>query len=152
MIKKDKAIIAFLAGASGGLFLIIFSSLIEMPMPEPDNLLTLILFFIVVVGFVEEGIKFLLVSRWGEFPYYCIFLGLGYAFFEMLFRDIIIVIGMRGLSGLLDFTFWFRHSLGFVLQIISTVALAYFIKQNRPVFGLISMTLLHGFMDVLLFI
>ncbi len=152
MIKKDKAIIAFLAGVNGALFLVIFALLVDIPIPEPDNLLILIPYLIITVGFVEEGIKFLLVSRWGKFPYYCIFLGLGYALFEMLFTDILMVIGIRGFAGLVDFGFWYRHSFGFVIQIILTMTIAYFIKKNKPVLGLTTTTLIHAGIDILLFI
>ncbi|MBU4274632.1 hypothetical protein KKE19_02360 [Patescibacteria group bacterium] len=152
MIKTSKVIVAFLAGASGALFLLIFSSLVEIPIPKLDNLLVVIPYFIIAVGFVEEGIKFLLVSRWGKFPYYCIFLGLGYALFEMFVKDMPMVIIMGRLGDLLSFTFWFRRNLGFVMQIVLTITIAYFIKRNKPVFGLAVATLIHAGMDILLFI
>jgi len=152
MIKKKRAIISFGVGAMGAIFLSVFSLFFKSPLPDPKNLLIVIPFFIFAVGFVEEGIKFLLVKRWGEFPYYCLFLGLGYAFFEQYVRNGIPYIIDNGFKVLFSTYFWIKPSFGFFMQIVLTFILAYFIKKNKSFFGLTIATLIHAYFDILIYI
>jgi len=99
---------------------------------------------------VEEGIKFLIIKKWGLYPYYAFFVGLGYAFFEQYFKNWIGPISRHGWDVINTPSFWYRPSAGFVMHILYALIMGYFIKEGKPIVGLIIAVVLHALSDVLI--
>jgi RsiW-degrading membrane proteinase PrsW (M82 family) len=137
------SLIAFFGGLLGVSVLFIVYHLIftvgRFENPFPATPLGNFLFILIVVSFVEEGVKFLLIKRdIGQFPYGFL-LGFGFGTGEFI----------------LKYPFWeletvfINRTNAIILHIITAGLLAYFIKKNRPVLGLAIAIAIHTGFDLL---
>jgi RsiW-degrading membrane proteinase PrsW (M82 family) len=137
------SLIAFFGGLFGVSILFIVFYLIfnvgHFESPFPATPLGDFLFILIVVSFIEEGTKFLLIKRdIGQFPYGFL-LGLGFGTGESV----------------LKYPFWefeavpINKSGAIILHIITAGIICYFIKKNRPVLGLAIAIAVHTGFDLL---
>lgn len=131
------SLIAFFGGLLGVSVLFIVYHLIftvgRFGSPFPATPLGDFLFILIVVSFVEEGTKFLLIKRdVGQFPYGFL-LGFGFGIGETV----------------LKYPFWeaetapASRSGATMLHIITAGIICYFVKKNRPVLGLAIAIAIH---------
>ena len=104
----------------------------------PPTPLGRFLFILIVIGFIEEGVKFLLIKRdVGQFPYGFL-LGFGFGIGETV----------------LKYPFWelgavpVNRSGAIILHIITAGIICYFVKKNRPVLGLVIAIAIHTGYDL----
>jgi len=96
--------------------------------PFPHTFLGYFLHYLLLVSLMEEGAKFLLIKRnIGQFPY-GFFLGFGFGTGELFYR--LIDGKMAGWVPIL-------------LHMLTAGIICFFIKQNRPVLGLVLAIVLH---------
>ena len=137
------SLIAFFGGLFGVSVLFIVYHLIftvgHCKSPFPATPLGNFLFILIVVSFIEEGTKFLLIKKdIGQFPYGFL-LGFGFGIGETI----------------LKYPFWeFRvvhtnRSGAIILHIITAGIICYFVKKNRPVLGLAIAIAIHTGFDLL---
>lgn len=101
--------------------------------PFPATPLGNFLFILIIVSFVEEGTKFLLIKRdIGQFPYGFL-LGLGFGTGETILRYPFFEFGPA-----LE-----RRWEAILLHIITAGIICYFIKKNRPVLGFLIAIVIH---------
>lgn len=137
------SLIAFFGGLFGVSILFIVYYLIftvgRFENPFPATPLGNFLFILIVVSFVEEGTKFLLIKRdIGQFPYGFL-LGFGFGIGETLFKHPFWEIGAIPLN----------RSGAVMLHIITAGIICYFVKKNRPVLGLAIAIAIHTGFDLL---
>jgi len=137
-------LIAFFGGLLGVSVLFIVLHLITVNVGYLENVfpptpLGRFLFILIVVSFVEEGTKFLLIKRdIGQFPYGFL-LGLGFGTGETV----------------LKYPFWESEAVpasrsgAVILHIITAGIICYFVKKNRPVLGLAIAIAIHTGFDLL---
>ena len=137
------SLIAFFGGLFGVSVLFIVYHLIftvgHCKSPFPATPLGNFLFILIVVSFIEEGTKFLLIKRdIGQSPYGFL-LGLGFGIGETI----------------LKYPFWESiaapagRSGAIMLHIITAGIICYFVKKNRPVLGLAIAIAIHTGFDLL---
>ena len=131
-------LIAFFGGLFGVSVLFVILHLITVNVGYLKNVfpptpLGRFLFILIIVSFVEEGTKFLLIKRdIGQFPYGFL-LGLGFGTGETV----------------LKYPFWelgavpANRSGAIILHIITAGIICYFVKKNRPVLGLAIAIAIH---------
>ena len=131
-----------LLALSGGLFgvsvLFIVLHLITVNVGYLENVfpptpLGRFLFILIVVSFIEESVKFLLIKRdVGQFPY-GLLLGFGFGIGETVLKYPFWELGAvpAGRSGAV------------MLHIITAGIICYFVKKNRPVLGLAIAIAIH---------
>ena len=134
------SLIAFFGGLFGVSILFIVLHLITINVGYLENVfpptpLGKFLFILIVVSFIEEGTKFLLIKRdIGRFPYGFL-LGFGFGIGESIVRYPTAVSMSR--SGPI------------LLHIITAGIICYFVKKNRPVLGLAIAIAIHNGFDLL---
>lgn len=134
------SLIAFFGGLFGVSVLFIVLHLITVNVGYLENVfpptpLGKFLFILLVIGFIEEGVKFLLIKRdIGQFPYGFL-LGFGFGIGESALRYSSAVPISR--SGPI------------VLHIITAGIICYFVKKNRPILGLTIAIAIHIGFDLL---
>ena len=138
------SLIAFFGGLFGVSVLFIVLHLITVNVGYLENVfpptpLGRFLFILIVVSFIEEGTKFLLIKRdIGQSPYGFL-LGLGFGIGETI----------------LKYPFWESiaapagRSGAVMLHIITAGIICYFVKKNRPVLGLAIAIAIHTGFDLL---
>ena len=131
------SLIAFFGGLFGVSVLFIIYRLIftvgRFESPFPATPLGNFLFILIVVSFVEEGAKFLLIKRdIGQFPYGFL-LGLGFGTGETILKYPFWEIGAAPAS----------RSGAIILHIITAGIICYFVKKNKPVLGLAIAIAIH---------
>ena len=121
-------LLAFLGGFFLASFLFIVLNAGHLKNPFPPTLFGNLLFFLIFVGFIEEGAKFLAI-KWGlgQYPYSYL-LGLGFGAGETIVRGI-------------PFIPWRIGAMG--LHVITAGIIGYSIKKNKPVLGLVIAILFH---------
>jgi len=122
----------------GGLFasstlFIVFYLIGEFKNPFPENLLGKILYLLIFISVIEEGVKFLMIKRdIGQYPYGFL-LGFGFGIGETFFK----------------YPFWeievslFNRSGAIVLHIITASIISYFVYKKKPILGLLIAIILH---------
>ena len=137
------SLIAFFGGLFGVSVLFIVLHLITVNVGYLENVfpptpLGRFLFILIVIGFIEEGVKFLLIKRdVGQFPYGFL-LGFGFGIGETV----------------LKYPFWelgavpVNRSGAIILHIITAGIICYFVKKNRPVLGLVIAIAIHTGYDL----
>jgi len=144
-MKKNvyHSLIAFFGGLFGVSVLFIILHLITVNVGYLENAfpptpLGRFLFILIVIGFIEEGVKFLLIKRdVGQFPYGFL-LGFGFGIGETV----------------LKYPFWelgavpVNRSGAIILHIITAGIICYFVKKNRPVLGLVIAIAIHTGYDL----
>ena len=137
------SLIAFFGGLFGVSVLFIVLHLITVNVGYLENAfpptpLGRFLFILIVIGFIEEGVKFLLIKRdVGQFPYGFL-LGFGFGIGETV----------------LKYPFWelgavpVNRSGAIILHIITAGIICYFVKKNRPVLGLVIAIAIHTGYDL----
>lgn len=90
----------------------------------------------ILMAFVEEGIKFLLIKRdIGQYPY-GLTLGFGFGIAESVIKW--------------DAGFQPTMRLGAIgLHVITAGVIAYFAKNNRPLLGLVMATIIHSIYNLI---
>ena len=138
------SLIAFFGGLFGVSVLFVILHLITVNVGYLENVfpptpLGRFLFILIVVSFIEEGTKFLLIKRdIGQSPYGFL-LGLGFGIGETI----------------LKYPFWESiaapagRSGAVMLHIITAGIICYFVKKNRPVLGLAIAIAIHTGFDLL---
>jgi len=92
------------------------------------------LFILLVVSFIEEGTKFLLIKRdIGQFPYGFL-LGFGFGIGESIVRY--------------PSAIPIERSGPIILHIITAGIICYFVKKNKPVLGLVIAIVIHTGYDL----
>jgi len=136
-------LIAFFGGLFGVSVLFVILHLITVNVGYLENVfpptpLGRFLFILIVIGFIEEGVKFLLIKRdIGQFPYGFL-LGFGFGIGETV----------------LKYPFWelgavpVNRSGAIILHIITAGIICYFVKKNRPVLGLVIAIAIHTGYDL----
>ena len=135
-------LIAFFGGLFGVSILFIVYHLIftvgRFESPFPATPLGNFLFILIVVSFVEEGTKFLLIEKdIGQFPYGFL-LGLGFGTGETVFK----------------YPFWepgialLNRSGPILLHIITAGIICYFVKKNKPILWLAIAIIIHTGYDL----
>jgi len=136
-------LIAFFGGLFGVSVLFVILHLITVNVGYLENVfpptpLGRFLFILIVIGFIEEGVKFLLIKRdVGQFPYGFL-LGFGFGIGETV----------------LKYPFWelgavpVNRSGAIILHIITAGIICYFVKKNRPVLGLVIAIAIHTGYDL----
>ena len=131
-------LIAFFGGLFGVSVLFVILHLITVNVGYLENVfpptpLGRFLFILIVIGFIEEGVKFLLIKRdVGQFPYGFL-LGFGFGIGETV----------------LKYPFWelgavpVNRSGAIILHIITAGIICYFVKKNKPVLGLLIAVAIH---------
>ena len=137
------SLIAFFGGLFGVSILFIVYHLIfnvgHFENPFPATPLGNFLFILIVVSFIEEGAKFLLIKRdVGQFPYGFL-LGFGFGVGEMMLKYPFWESGAV-------FSFKFPATL---LHIITAGIICYFVKKNKPILGLVIAVVIHTGFDLL---
>ena len=135
-MKKQfyNSLIAFFGGICGFsilYFLFFFINLFIVLLPATFLCIFLILIF---NSFCEEGVKFLLIKKWGigKFPY-GFFLGFGWGGIENLMHFITKDIELNFVnSGMI-----------ILLHIITAGIICYFVKKNKPILGFLIAIILH---------
>ena len=138
------SLIAFFGGLFGVSVLFIILHLITINVGYLENVfpptpLGKFLFILIVVSFIEEGTKFLLIKRDIGQPPYGFLLGLGFGIGETI----------------LKYPFWESiaapagRSGAVMLHIITAGIICYFVKKNRPVLGLAIAIAIHTGFDLL---
>jgi len=135
-MKKNvyHSLIAFFGGLFGVSVLFIILHLITVNVGYLENAfpptpLGRFLFILIVIGFIEEGVKFLLIKRdIGQFPYGFL-LGFGFGIGESILNYPSAVPISR--SGPI------------LLHIITAGIICYFVKKNKPVLGLVIAIVIH---------
>ena len=131
------SLIAFFGGLFGVSILFTIFYLIfnvgHFENPFPPTPLGIFLHFLILISFIEEGIKFLLVKRdIGQFPYGFL-LGFGFGIGEAAlihpFWESQITLGQK-----LPAIF---------LHIITAGIICYFVKKNKPILGLVITIIIH---------
>jgi len=139
-MKKNvyHSLIAFFGGLFGVSVLFIILHLITVNVGYLENAfpptpLGRFLFILIVIGFIEEGVKFLLIKRdIGQFPYGFL-LGFGFGTGELFYH----LSEQR------------TASYGAVLlHIITAGIICYFVKKNKPVLGLAIAIAIHTGYDL----
>ena len=137
-------LIAFFGGLFGVSVLFVILHLITVNVGYLENVfpptpLGRFLFILIVIGFIEEGVKFLLIKRdVGQFPYGFL-LGFGFGIGETV----------------LKYPFWelgavpVNRSGAIILHIITAGIICYFVKKNKPVLGLTIAIIIHTGYDLL---
>ena len=131
MNKLLNNLLAFSGGIFGASFLFIIFFFIKNPFPPTP--LGHFLTYLILAGFIEEGVKFLLIKRnIGQYPY-GLTLGLGFGIGETILK-----------YPLWDYGFVpVNRSGAIVLHIITAGIIAYFVKKNKPLLGLIIAIIIH---------
>ncbi len=127
------SLIAFSGGLFGASVLFLLFNTTGFKSPFPVAPLGIFLHYLILASFIEEGTKFLLIKRnIGQYPYGFL-LGLGFGLTEgWLIRPF------------WEFGFLLKWRIGpLFLHIITAGIIAYFIKKNRPVFGLVIAIIIH---------
>lgn len=136
------SLIAFFGGLLGvSILFIIFYLIFDMAgfeKPFPPTPLGIFLHFLIIISFIEEGTKFLLIKRnIGQFPYGFL-LGFGFGVGEAAlihpFWEGQITLGQK-------FPAIFLH-------IITAGIICYFVKRNKPVLGLAIAIVIHTGFDL----
>ena len=138
------SLIAFFGGLFGVSVLFIVLHLITVNVGYLENVfpptpLGRFLFILLVIGFIEEGVKFLLIKRdIGQLPYGFL-LGFGFGIGETV----------------LKYPFWELGAVptnrtgAVLLHIITAGIICYFVKKNKPVLGLAIAIAIHTGFDLL---
>ena len=151
-LDKKQSLIAILAGIDGALALLFLVGILGITHPTTNNIWILIPFIIIVAGLLEEGTKFLLIRKfrkWGDFPYYAILLGFGYAITEQYIRYAIFYIADFKFEVFLTLGFWLDPLVVVCMQTYTAFLMALSIKNGYPIMGLILAIMLHSFYDIL---
>jgi len=138
-----RSLIAFFGGLLGVSVLFIVYHLIftvgRFESPFPATPLGNFLFILIVVSFVEEGTKFLLIKRdIGQFPYGFL-LGFGFGTGEATLKHSFWEYGTVSVA---------RYP-AIILHIITAGIICYFVKKNKPVLGLVIAIAIHTGFDLL---
>jgi len=134
---KVNSLIAFFGGLFGVSILFTLSYLIfnvgHFENPFSSTPLGIFLHFLILVSFIEEGTKFLLIKRnIGQFPYGFL-LGFGFGVGETILKYPFSEFGAVPI----------RRSGAILLHIITAGILCYFIKKNKPILGLLITIVIH---------
>jgi RsiW-degrading membrane proteinase PrsW (M82 family) len=137
-------LIAFFGGLFGVSILFIVLHLITVNVGYLENVfpptpLGRLLFILIVVSFIEESVKFLLIKRdIGQFPYGFL-LGFGFGAGEAVLKYPFWEIGAVPAS----------RSGAIILHIITAGIICYFVKKDKPVLGLAIAIVIHTGFDLL---
>ena len=136
------SLLAFFGGLFGVSALFIIFYLIfnvgRFENPFPPTPLGIFLHFLILISFVEEGIKFLLIKRdIGQFPYGFL-LGFGFGTGETVLKYPFWELGAVPVS----------RSGAIMLHIITAGIICYFVKKNKPVLGLVIAIVVHTGFDL----
>ncbi len=143
--KLYYSLIAFFGGLLGvSIIFVVFYLIFDvarLEKPFPATPLGLFLHFLILVSFVEEGTKFLLIKRnIGQFPYGFLLgfgFGIGEAILKYPFSEII--------------TNPISKSGAVFLHIITAGIICYFIKKNKPISGFLIAIILHTTFNLLVY-
>ncbi len=131
MNKILNNLLAFSGGMFGVSFLFIIFFFIKNPFPPTP--LGHFLTYLILAGFIEEGVKFLLIKRdIGQFPY-GFTLGLGFGIGETILRHPFWEYGIMPIN----------RTPAIILHIITAGIIAYFVKKNKPIQGLVLAIVIH---------
>lgn len=142
-------LIPFLLGIDGALILIVVVFLFGIKLPLVSNLWSFILSLILIAGFLEEGIKFLLVQRWVRTPNSALLLGLGYGITEQYIRYTAYYLGETNFSIFSSSSFWIGPIPVVLMQALTPLLMLFWIRKNKPLIGYLSAIIFHVLYDLL---
>ena len=127
------SLIAFFGGLFGVNILFVLFYLIPFENLFPPTPLGNFLFTLIVVSFIEEGAKFLLIKRdIGQFPYGFL-LGFGFGVGETILKHPFFISGVAPKI----------EAGAILLHSVTAGIICYFVKKNRPVLGFLIAIIIH---------